>query len=91
MRIILNSTNDFVEVNGVRCRMWDGLTSNGTPIQAAIVRVAPIEDAVIERALNIHDFGTEDGLSINDRFIKESRASGLIPPSELHQHIVDVK
>lgn len=39
MMITLEPTTVFSTVNGVRARIWQGHTSNGTPIHAHIVTV----------------------------------------------------
>jgi hypothetical protein len=54
MMIILTSTANTVELDGVRCRVWEGVTINGTPVYAYIPRVQPVheEDAAeFEREL----------------------------------------
>jgi len=43
--ITVTATDDFITINDVPCRMWDGTTANGIRIQAAIVRIAPIGGA----------------------------------------------
>jgi hypothetical protein len=40
LTIRVTATEDWITVDGVLCRMWDG-TLDGIPIQAAIARVAP--------------------------------------------------
>lgn len=42
MKITMNSTNDFLRVNGVRCRIWEGISDEGILTIALIVRVAPM-------------------------------------------------
>jgi len=39
MRLILDSTNHIINVRGIECRMWNGNTSNGTPVQVFIAAV----------------------------------------------------
>ena len=44
MTITLEPTNDWIEIDGVPCRMWDGTTATGIKVQAAIPRLAPLDD-----------------------------------------------
>lgn len=47
--ITVTSTEDFVSIDGVPCRMWDGTTSTGIPVQACIPRVAPRHATEVQR------------------------------------------
>ena len=40
MIVWLHSTTKIVEVNGVRARIWEGLTGSGIPVHAYITRIA---------------------------------------------------
>jgi len=40
MKIILQSTNTFGQVNDVRVRLWEGKTDNGIPIFAYVACIA---------------------------------------------------
>lgn len=54
MKIELHSTADVVLVNGVECRIWDGVTDAGVPCRAfiALVQVSIEEDCTeFEQAL----------------------------------------
>lgn len=64
MKITLSPTCDFITIDGVSCRMWDGWTSSGLRIQAAIARVGPRDESPA---------GME-------QFAAECRADGLRPP-----------
>lgn len=44
MKIILESTTQTTEVNGVPARIWEGHTESGIPCHAFITRVAVHED-----------------------------------------------
>ena len=62
MRVTLNSTTRLVEleVNGVRvpARIWEGVTSKGTPVMCFITRVAPLIPEPIPQKV-AHEFGEE--------------------------------
>lgn len=47
MKVTLEPTSKIVDVNGVRCRIWQGHTERGVPIHAhiALVGVARDQDA----------------------------------------------
>lgn len=40
MKIQLESTTKIVALNGIKCRVWEGVTSGGIAIHAFISRVA---------------------------------------------------
>ena len=40
MKISIQSTNQFVEASGVRCRIWEGKTERGIPITVLVPRIA---------------------------------------------------
>jgi len=40
MRIVLESTGQIVEINGIACRVWEGRTGSGVKLTAFITRVA---------------------------------------------------
>jgi len=40
MKIAIESTTSIVQANGVPCRVWEGKTSTGIPVQCLIVRIA---------------------------------------------------
>ena len=40
MKISLQSTHRMVQVNGAKCRIWEGFTESGIPVYAAIASVA---------------------------------------------------
>lgn len=40
MEISIESTTAIVEVNGIKCRVWEGATASGVKVQCLIVRVA---------------------------------------------------
>jgi hypothetical protein len=40
MKVNLTSTTKIVEINGMRCRVWEGHTDSGIPMHAYIPRVA---------------------------------------------------
>lgn len=44
MRIMLESTSEIVEVEGVECRIWEGATERGTPVTAFIRRLGVRHD-----------------------------------------------
>ena len=44
MKIILEPSNDWVTIDNVPCRMWDGTTESGIKIQAAIARFSSIDE-----------------------------------------------
>ena len=81
MKITIESTNEFVSINGVRCRMWDGSTESGIPVQAAIGRVAPRRTPTMLWEACV------------EAFEREAIAAGFRPPSHPEsraQQIVDV-
>lgn len=47
MKLILENTTKTVTMDGVLCRIWEGVTGNGIPCQAYIPRVSVLnfEDA----------------------------------------------
>jgi hypothetical protein len=78
IQITVTATNDWVTIDGVPCRMWDGQTASGIPIQAVIARVAPHGASAADRA----------------RFAVEMQAAGLRPPTHpvnWRQRIKDVE
>lgn len=44
MKVQLESTTAIVELNGVKCRVWEGQTSNGVKVHALIPRIAAHKD-----------------------------------------------
>jgi len=49
MKVTLEPTTKLVELDGVKCRIWEGTTERGVPVHAYILRVAvpdgrPLED-----------------------------------------------
>lgn len=40
MNIQLHSTDAMVDFNGVRCRVWEGISQNGVEVFALIPRIA---------------------------------------------------
>lgn len=40
MKMTLESTDRFVDVNGARCRVWEGKSERGTPVYAFVAQVA---------------------------------------------------
>jgi len=68
LSIKVTATHDWVTVDGIPCRMWDGFTDSGIPVQAAIIRIAPGGGGISAK-----DWA--------DRFAAEANAAGLRPPS----------
>lgn len=44
MEMTIKSTSKIIEVNGVPARVWEGVSSRGTPVHAYITRVAVQKD-----------------------------------------------
>lgn len=44
MKLIIESTNQVVALNGVPCRVWTGQTDKGVPIHCFIPSIAVRED-----------------------------------------------
>lgn len=44
MKITLTSTTEIRKVNGITCRVWEGITANGIVVFALIHRVAVRDD-----------------------------------------------
>jgi hypothetical protein len=65
MKVTLAPTNDWVTIDGVPHRMWDGQTGSGIPVQAAIARIAPLDATPAQM----------------DAFRLEGHAAGMLPPS----------
>lgn len=42
MKITIESTTQFVEASGVRCRVWEGVTAGGVKVQCLIPRIAAL-------------------------------------------------
>jgi len=42
--VTLHSTTKIVELNGIKCRVWEGHTDSGIPMHAYIPRVAVAND-----------------------------------------------
>jgi hypothetical protein len=40
LKLIIENTTQITEVNGVPCRMWQGVTESGIQVQCLITRVA---------------------------------------------------
>lgn len=40
MRITIESTTKIVELNGIKCRVWEGMTTNGIKVHCFIPRIA---------------------------------------------------
>ncbi len=40
MKLTIESTTQTVFVNGAECRVWEGVSENGTPVQCLVVRIA---------------------------------------------------
>jgi hypothetical protein len=40
MKMTIESTSRMVRVNGIECRVWEGVTERGASVQALIPRVA---------------------------------------------------
>ena len=40
MKVTIESTGEIVVVNGVPCRVWEGVTERGIQVQALIPRIA---------------------------------------------------
>ena len=45
MKITIESTTRFVQVNGKPCRVWGGTTQNGIKVQCLIPQIAAQGDA----------------------------------------------
>jgi hypothetical protein len=45
MKVTLESTDQFVEVNGITARVWEGHTESGIPVTAIIPRIGCPKDA----------------------------------------------
>lgn len=45
MKVQLESTTQIVDLNGVKCRVWEGQTSEGVKVHALIPRIAAHKDA----------------------------------------------
>lgn len=44
MKITIESTEKLADLNGVDCRLWEGVTENGIPCKVFVHRVAVRED-----------------------------------------------
>jgi hypothetical protein len=44
MTITVHQTDKIVELDGVKCRIWEGTTAKGVPMHAYIPRVAVAND-----------------------------------------------
>ena len=44
MTVTLTSTTRIVEVNGVKCRVWEGMTASGVKCAAMIPRISVHKD-----------------------------------------------
>jgi hypothetical protein len=42
MRIVIEHTDHYVHVDGVPCRMWYGVTTEGNRVQVCVARIAPL-------------------------------------------------
>lgn len=49
MKITLESTTQIVEVNGIKCRVWEGVTERGIKVQALIPRIAAHKDSDLQQ------------------------------------------
>lgn len=57
MRIMIESTTRIVNASGVDCRVWQGRTESGVPIQVLVPRIAALTTddlSEFERELNEH-------------------------------------
>lgn len=57
MKIIIESTEKLVTINGVPARVWEGHTESGIPVHAFVTRIAAPADAdcsQFERELQEH-------------------------------------
>lgn len=57
MKLSLESTDQFVTLNGVPARVWEGTTASGVRVHAFITRIAVHRDddgAELERELTEH-------------------------------------
>lgn len=41
MKITVESTDEFMTVKGIKCRVWEGTTDEGIPTVALIARLGP--------------------------------------------------
>jgi hypothetical protein len=44
MKLIIESTTKIVRLNGIDCRVWEGITGHGVPVHCFIPRVAVNND-----------------------------------------------
>jgi hypothetical protein len=44
MKVQLESTTAIVELNGMKCRVWEGTTESGVKVHALIPRIAAHKD-----------------------------------------------
>lgn len=44
MEIAITSTDEVTTLDGVPCRVWDGITAQGTPCKVFVHRVAVAKD-----------------------------------------------
>ncbi len=44
MKVQLESTTAIVELNGIKCRVWEGQTASGVKVHALIPRIAAHKD-----------------------------------------------
>ena len=49
MKIILENTSQFVEINDVPARIWEGTTESGVKVHAFITRIAADKSADLEQ------------------------------------------
>jgi hypothetical protein len=43
MKLTIENTTRIVEVNGIPCRMWEGVSERGVKVQCLITRVAVLD------------------------------------------------
>ena len=49
MKIIIESTEKIVVLNGVPARVWDGKTDSGIPVHCFVTRISPQTNENIEQ------------------------------------------
>lgn len=54
MKLIIQNTSKIVELNGIPCRIWEGMTESGIVVHAYIPRVA-----IDKHELRAHEFEKE--------------------------------
>lgn len=67
MKMTIESTTQIVEANGVKCRIWEGVTERGVKVQVLIPRVAVKngqDTAQFEAELQEHAAPSVDAMTV---------------------------